>query len=82
MKKEKYNILEIKFHCKQNGPKLKKKKHLLKWPNENFPGDPVAKTELPVQGSAGSIPSQGPRSHVPQLKILRATTNTPVQPNT
>ena len=31
--KEKYNILEIKFHCKQTGPKLQKKKiiKMSKW---------------------------------------------------
>ena len=33
----------------------------------DFPGGPVAKTVLPVQGP-GSIPGQGARSHMPQVK--------------
>ena len=32
-------------------------------------------------GNLGSIPSQGTRSHMPQLKILNVPTKTPVQPN-
>ena len=32
-------------------------------------------------GNLGSIPGQGTRSHMPQLKILHAPTMTPVQPN-
>ena len=33
-------------------------------------------SELPIQGAQGSIPSQETRSHVPQLKILRAAMQT------
>ena len=39
----------------------------------DFPGGPVAKTLLPIQRARGSIPGQGTRCHMPQLKTLRAT---------
>ena len=43
----------------------------------DFAGDSVAMTmSSPVQGAWGSIPGQGTRSHVPQLKILHAATKT------
>ena len=32
-------------------------------------------------GDPGSTPGKGARSHMPQLKILHATTKTPLQPN-
>ena len=35
-----------------------------------FPGGPVAKTPSSHAGSPGSIPGQGARSHMLQLKIL------------
>ena len=34
----------------------------------NFPDGPVAKTLLPMQRARGSIPGQGTRCHMPQLK--------------
>ena len=40
----------------------------------DFPGGPVAKTPPSNAGGPGLIPGQGTRSHVPQLKILRAAT--------
>ena len=41
----------------------------------DFPGGPVAKTPcFQLQGAGVSIPGQGTRSHVLQLKILHATT--------
>ena len=39
----------------------------------NFPDGPVAKTLLPMQRARGSIPGQGTRCHMPQLKTPRAT---------
>ena len=40
------------------------------------PGGPVAKILCSQCRGPGSIPGQGTRSHVPQLKILHATTKT------
>ena len=34
----------------------------------DFPGGPVAKTALPMEGSLGSIPGQGTRSYMLQLR--------------
>ena len=36
--------------------------------NRDFPHGPVAKTLLLVQGGKGSIPGQGTRSHMPQVR--------------
>ena len=36
----------------------------------DFPGGPVAKTLAPNAGGSGLIPGQGPRHHMPQLRIL------------
>ena len=44
--------------------------HAATW---DFPGGPVAKT--PNAGGLGLIPGQGTRSHILQLKILHAATN-------
>jgi len=44
----------------------------IKKEGHDFPDGSVAKTPC----SLGSIPGQGTRSHVPQLKILHATTKT------
>ena len=41
-----------------------------------FPGGPWLRFCAPNAGSIASIPGQGTRSHVPQLKILHARTNT------
>ena len=37
-------------------------------------GGPMAKTPTPNAGGQGSIPAQGTRSHIPQLKISHAAT--------
>ena len=42
----------------------------------DFPGGPVAKTQHSSAGGPGLIPGQGTRSHMPQPKILSATTKT------
>ena len=44
----------------------------------DFPGDPVAKTPRSQCRGLGSIPGQGTRSHMPQLKkkIPQATMKT------
>ena len=34
---------------------------------KNSPDGPLAKIRLPKQGTQGSIPGQGTRSHMPQL---------------
>ena len=34
-----------------------------------FPGGPVADSMLQMQGGQGSIPGQGNRSHLPQLRV-------------
>ena len=39
-----------------------------------FSGGPLAKTPAPNAGGWGSIPGQGTRSHIPQLKISNTTT--------
>ena len=50
-----------------------RKKDLLAW---DFPGGPVVKTlSSPCRGQ-GSVPGEGTRSHMPQLKISCATTKT------
>ena len=36
---------------------------------EDFPGGPVVKNMPSEAGDVGSIPGQGTRSHMPQLKI-------------
>ena len=41
--------------------------------NGNFSGGPVAKTSHSLAGGPGSIPGQGARSHMPQLKIPHVT---------
>ena len=41
--------------------------------NGDFPGGPVAKTSHSLAGGPGSIPGQGARSHILQLKIPRVT---------
>ena len=38
----------------------------------DFPGGPVAKTQHSQWGVPGSIPGQGTRPHMPQLRILHA----------
>ena len=38
------------------------------WAHGNFPAGPVAKTPSPNAGGLGLIPSQGTRSHIPQLR--------------
>ena len=38
------------------------------------PLGPMAETPAPNAGGQGSIPAQGTRSHIPQLKISHATT--------
>ena len=40
----------------------------------DFPGGPVAKTPRSHAGGPGSIPGQGTRSLMPQLKSSHATT--------
>ena len=35
----------------------------------DFPGGPVVRTQAPNAGGLGSIPGQGTRSHMSQLKI-------------
>ena len=35
----------------------------------DFPGGPVAKTLCSQLGDPGSIPGQGTRSHMPQLRV-------------
>ena len=42
----------------------------------DFPSGPVAKTSCFQCQGLGSIPGQGTRSQMPQLKILNATTKT------
>ena len=42
----------------------------------DFPGAPVANTPAPSAGDPGSIPGQGTRSHMLQLKTLHAATKT------
>ena len=42
----------------------------------DFPGGPVAKTVLPIQGDLCSIPGQGTGSHMSQLKVLHVATKT------
>ena len=42
----------------------------------DFPDGPAAKTVCPRAAGPGSIPGQGTRSHVPQLKIQHATAKT------
>ena len=50
------------------------KKKMLFW---GFPGGPVVKTQLlPNAAGWGLFPGQGTRSHMPQLKIPRAATET------
>ena len=36
----------------------------------DFPGGPVAKPQAPNAGGLGSIPGQGTRFHIPQLRVL------------
>ena len=48
--------------------------HKFKVPPEDFPGDPVAKPPNSQCRGPSLIPSQGTTSHMPQLKILHATT--------
>ena len=43
---------------------------------EDFPGGPVAETPCTNAGGLGSIPGQGTRSHMLQLRIPNATTKT------
>ena len=64
---------EIEQICIQtSSPKFKRK--IL---NRDFPGSPVAKTPpTPSAEGPGWIPGQGTRSHIPQLKVPRATTKT------
>ena len=47
----------------------------------NFPDGSVAKTLLPVWGAQAQSLVKELAPHIPQLKILHATTKTPVQPN-
>ena len=42
----------------------------------NFPGNPLLRLRASNAGVLGSIPGQGTRSHIPQLKILHASTKT------
>ena len=35
----------------------------------DFPGGPVAKTAIPMQGAQDSIPGQGTRSRMPHLRV-------------
>ena len=49
--------------------KKKKKKKNPKKQLGDFPGGPVAKTLLPMQGGLGSVSDQGTRSHMPQLRV-------------
>ena len=44
-------------------PKKKKKKNC-----KDFPGGPVVEICAPNAGAPGSMPGQGTRSHVPQLR--------------
>ena len=44
---------------------------------KDFPGGPVVKKMPSKAGDVGSIPSQGTRSHMPQLEIPHATIKDP-----
>ena len=50
-----------------------RKKDLLAW---DFPGGPLVKTLSSQCRGQGSVPGEGTRSHMPQLKISCATTKT------
>ena len=43
----------------------------------DFPGGPVAKPQHSLCMDPGSIPGQGTISHMPQLRVLHATTKDP-----
>ena len=43
--------------------------HLKKNSSLDFPGGPAAKTLHSYTGSLGSIPSQGTKFHMPQLRV-------------
>ena len=51
------------------------------WAHGNFPAGPVAKTPSPNAGGLGLIPSQGTRSHMPQLRIRTLQLKDPASHN-
>ena len=56
------------------GPWLRRKLCLeptgvISFTSGDFPGGPVAKPQAPNAGGLGSIPGQGTRFHIPQLRV-------------
>ena len=61
--------------CKESDT-IEQLNNMFKLSSWDLPGVPVVKTLRSKAGGLGSIPGQRTRSHMLQLKILRATTRT------